>query len=150
MTALLDHVGIAARIPHGGRMCLLDTLLSWDADQIVCSATGHRDPAHPLRSAGVLPAAAAIEYASQAMALHAALGAATDTAPSAGFLAVARGVTLHVPRLDDVPGALRIQATRQAGSDVQASYRFELHDPSGRLLVDGRATVVLNTPLPRP
>jgi hypothetical protein len=29
-------------------------------------------------------------------------------------------------------------------------YRFALHDEAGRALVEGRATVVLNQPLPQP
>ena len=36
--ATLDRAGIAARIPHAGPMCLLDGLLSWTNDEIVCRA----------------------------------------------------------------------------------------------------------------
>jgi predicted hotdog family 3-hydroxylacyl-ACP dehydratase len=146
----LDHAGIAARIPHSGRMCLLDSLLAWSANEVLCRATGHADPAHPLRSPQGLLAPCAIEYAAQAMALHGALNAVPGSVPSAGFLAAARQVRLHVPRLDDVPGALLVSAVRQAGDGGQALYRFALHDEGGRLLVDGRATVVLNSPLPTP
>jgi len=148
--ATLDRAGIAERIPHRGSMCLLDALLSWNADEVRCRAVGHGDADHPLRVAAGLLSPVAIEYASQAMALHGALTAAPGQVPSAGFLAAARSVTLHVPRLDDVAGALIVSATRQAGSDHQALYRFALHDEGGRLLVDGRATVVLNTPLTAP
>lgn len=146
----LDRDGIAARIPHSGSMCLLDGLLGWDAQQLRCRASSHRDPAHPLRSPGGLLSPVAIEYASQAMALHGALTAAPGSTPSAGFLAAARNVNLHVPRLDDVPGLLIVGATRLAGAEQQALYAFTLHDEAGRLLVDGRATVVLNTPLTAP
>lgn len=144
----LDRDGIAARIPHSGSMCLLDGLLGWTADEVRCRASSHRDATHPLRSPGGLLSPVAIEYAAQAMALHGGLTAAPGSAPSAGFLASARGVNLHVARLDDVPGLLLVTARRLAGAQAQALYRFELHDESGRLLVDGRATVVLNTPLP--
>lgn len=140
----LDHAGIAARVPHSGAMCLLDTLRRWSADSIECSATSHRDPAHPLRNGGMLPAPTAIEYASQAMALHGTLSAAPGSAPTPGFLASVRAVRLRVPRLDDVAGELRISATRLAGDGTQALYSFSLHDESGVLLVDGRATVILN------
>lgn len=143
----LDRDGIAARIPHSGSMCLLDGLLGWTADEVRCRASSHHDAAHPLRSPGGLLSPVAIEYASQAMALHGGLTAAPGSTPSAGFLAAARSVNLHVSRLDDVPGLLLVTATRLAGADAQALYRFELHDETGRLLVDGRATVVLNTPL---
>ena len=140
----LDHAGIAARVPHSGSMCLLHTLRSWGAEHIECSAISHRDPAHPLRAGGMLPAPVAIEYASQAMALHGTLSAVPGSAPTPGFLASVRAVRLRVPRLDDVAGVLRISATKLAGDTQQALYAFSLHDDAGRLLVDGRATVILN------
>lgn len=140
----LDHAGIAARIPHSGRMCLLDRLLSWSPTEIVCSATSHAAADHPLRVAEGLLAPVAIEYASQAMALHGTLCAAPGSAPTPGYLAAVRGVNLRVPRLDTVTGALRISATRMAGDAGQALYAFALHDQAGTLLVDGRATVILN------
>ena len=147
--ATLDHDGIAARIPHQGRMCLLDQLLGWTADEIRCRITNHADPDHPLRSPGGLLAPVAIEYAAQAMALHGAVAATPGSAPRPGFLASARQVLLHVPRLDEAPGPLTVQALRLAGDGAQALYRFALHDAEGRLLVEGRAAVVLNTPLAR-
>lgn len=143
--ATLDHAGIAARIPHSGAMCLLDALQSWSADVIRCTATSHRDAANPLRSAGRLHAAVAVEYASQAMALHGSLCAAAGAAPQAGFLASVRGVRLRVPRLDGIDGPITITAERLAGDAGQAIYTFTLHDVQGRLLVDGRATVILNS-----
>ncbi len=145
--ATLDHAGIAARVPHSGSMCLLDRLLNWDAGHIRCTATSHRDPANPLRVAGGLLSAAAIEYASQAMALHGTLSAAAATPgapPQPGFLAAVRGVKLWVPRLDSVEGDLQISAQRLMGDAQQALYAFTLHDAAGALLVEGRATVILN------
>ncbi len=142
--ATLDHAGIAARIPHSGRMCLLERLLSWDQASIVCSATSHRDPANPLRDAGELPAPCAIEYAAQAMALHGTLGAAPGTPPTPGFLASVRGVRLLAPRLDLIDGDLLVSAERIAGDAGQALYGFSVRDSDGTLLVEGRATVILN------
>jgi predicted hotdog family 3-hydroxylacyl-ACP dehydratase len=140
----LDPAGIAARIPHSGRMCLLDTLQSWSVESVRCTATSHRDAANPLRAGGVLPATAAIEYAAQAMALHGTLCAEAGTAPRPGFLASVRGVRLLVPRLDDIEGALTIAAQLLAGDSGQARYAFTLHDEAGKRLVEGRATVILN------
>jgi predicted hotdog family 3-hydroxylacyl-ACP dehydratase len=155
----LDHAGIAALIPHSGTMCLLARLEQWDAQRIVCSAMNHRDLAHPLRTRRGLLAPCAIEYAAQAMALHGALvGHAAGSAATPGYLASARGVRLHVLRLDDLPfdagrdaapeigDALTIEAVRQAGDARQILYAFSLHH-AGRPIADGRATVVLNTPL---
>lgn len=154
---VLDRAGIAARIPHQRRMCLLDRLLAWDAESIECAAVGHRDPAHPLRTAGGLLAPAAIEYAGQAMALHGALlaqaGGADEAAGGAlssgpGYLASVRGVRLAVARLDDIDGELRVRARQLAGDGRQRLYAFEVADAGGRRLVDGRASVALGVALP--
>lgn len=140
----LDRSGIEARIPHRGAMCLLHELVSCDAREVHCLATSHTDPANPLRVNGTLLAAAALEYASQAMALHGALNAAAGARPQSGFLASARGVTLHVARLDDRPGPLAVRAVHLAGDSAQALYAFELRDAGGRLLAEGRAAVILD------
>jgi predicted hotdog family 3-hydroxylacyl-ACP dehydratase len=145
---MLDHDGIAALIPHQGRMCLLAWLLSWDAAHIHCSATSHTDTANPLRSASGLLASAAIEYAAQAAALHGGLRAQADGASaSPGYLASARGVEFHRLRLDDLPGALDIEAERLAGDAHQLLYAFSVRH-AGQVVVAGRLAVVLNTPLP--
>ncbi len=143
----LDHAGIARLIPHSGSMCLLARLDAWDPQQIRCSATSHRDANNPLRTASGLLAPCAIEYAAQAMALHGALiGHAAGTSASPGFLASARGVQLHRLRLDDLPGPLQVEAVRQAGDAQQILYSFRVTH-AGDVVADGRATVVLNTPL---
>jgi len=142
--ALPDRAGIAALIPHQGRMCLLDRVLLCTPHEIRCAALSHRQPQHPLRCDEGLLAPCAIEYAAQAMALHGALNAAPGRRQPPGFLASARQVRLHVPRLDDVPGPLLVQAQLLAGDARQALYRFEVSDDAGRRLVDGRAAVVLD------
>ena len=149
-TSLLDRGGIAERIPHAGSMCLLGGLDGWDRDHIVCHASSHRDLAHPLRTANGLLAPCAIEYAAQAMALHGALmGEDVGSAATPGYLASARGVRLHRLRLDDLDGDLRIEARRSAGDDRQILYAFAVSH-AGEPVADGRATVVLNTPLAEP
>jgi len=81
------------------------------------------------------------------MALQVALiGAEAGTAASPGFLASARGVQFHRLRLDDLAGPLQIDAQRQAGDARQILYSFRITH-AGEPVADGRATVVLNTPL---
>jgi len=143
----LDHAGIAARIPHSGSMCLLHRLVDWNAQHINCLATSHHSADNPLRCAGALLSATAIEYASQAMALHGTLSAPPGTPPTPGFLASVRGVKLLVPRLDTLEGELHISAQKLAGDSTQALYAFTLHSAAGALLVEGRATVILNATL---
>jgi predicted hotdog family 3-hydroxylacyl-ACP dehydratase len=143
----LVQAQIAELIPHSGTMCLLQTLDCWDSQQIVCRADNHRDLHNPLRTRSGLLAPNAIEYAAQAMALHGALiGIKTGVPATPGYLASARGVQLHRLRLDDLPGELHITATRQAGDARQILYAFTVSH-AGEPVAEGRAAVVLNTPL---
>ena len=143
----LDRAGIARRIPHSGSMCLLDRLESWDATAIRCTTSSHALADNPLRTASGLLAPNLIEYAAQAMALHGGLLAPEGAEPSAGFLASARNVRLSVARFDDVPGALQVHAQRLSGDARQVLYEFAVRDAEGTALAEGRAVVVLNTPL---
>jgi predicted hotdog family 3-hydroxylacyl-ACP dehydratase len=144
----MDREAIEVRIPHSGKMCLLERLESWDAEAIHCTTSTHLQPDNPLRTAGGLMAPNAIEYAAQAMALHGGLLMAEGEPPSAGFIASVRNVRFAVTRLDDVPGALQVRATRLSGDARQVLYEFSVTDVNGAALADGRAVVVLNTPLP--
>lgn len=146
--ATLQHADIARRIPHQGRMCLLECVSAWDAQQIRCEASSHRDNDNPLRAHGRLGSACGIEYAAQAMAVHGALlaEASAGTArqgPAMGYLVSVRGVTLHVDRLDDLSAALSIHAERSGGDSGTVLYSFTLH-AGPRLLLAGRAAVVLD------
>jgi predicted hotdog family 3-hydroxylacyl-ACP dehydratase len=146
--ATLGRAGIALRIPHSGTMCLLDRLLHWSATEIECSAHNQGDAGHPLRSASGLLAPAAIEYAAQAMALHGSLVAAPGTAPSPGYIASVRNVRFAALRLDLVPGELTVHATRLAGGANEVLYAFRVGDAAGAVLAEGRAAVVLDSPIP--
>lgn len=144
----LNRDQIAARIPHAGAMCLLDSVTDWSPDHIVCTASSHRDPGNPLRSGGRLGVLCGIEYAAQAMATHGGLrmvGHAEEAAqrPKAGFLASVRGVAAHVARLDDCASDLRVEARRVSGDDNVVMYEFSVRD-ADRLLIEGRAAVVLD------
>jgi predicted hotdog family 3-hydroxylacyl-ACP dehydratase len=149
---LLNRAWIEARIPHQGRMCLLDEVLDWDAQHIRCRTATHRAPDNPLRSHDRLSIACGIEYAAQAMALHGALaggaatgGAVDDTANGAvvGLLASVRDVHLFVMRLDDIESDLICEVTHLAGDSLTALYEFVLRDRD-RSLLSGRASVILD------
>ena len=141
--APLDHDWIAAHIPHQGDMCLLDAVRAWSDTIIVCSAVSHTDPRHPLRAAGRLGAAVGVEYAAQAMAAHGALLACADAPPRQGYLTSARGVRLHVDRLDDLPGEIEVRAETVSGDGNHVVYQFSLSH-AGRCLLEGRVAVVLD------
>src|SRR5262245_4007973 len=137
---VLNRAAIQALIPHDGAMCLLEEVISFDGECIVCRAVSHRDTAHPLRDEGILPAISGIEYAAQAMALH---GAIEGKAPGRrGLLAAARDVTFNVERLDDIAEDLIVSARKLIAENDRLLYEFALH-AGGRELARGRAAVVL-------
>ena len=146
--ATLDHAGIALRIPHSGTMCLLDRLERWTLTEIDCAANNHAQVDNPLRSASGLLAPTAIEYAAQAMALHGALVAPPGTAPSPGYIASVRNVRFAALRLDTVAGELKVHAERLAGGANEVLYAFRVSDAAGAVLAEGRAAVVLDSPVP--
>lgn len=125
-------------------MCLLDYVEAWDRERIRCRASSHRAADNPLRAYGRLGAACGIEYAAQAMAVHGALLAPPDGGSArAGFLVSVRATRLQVPRLDDIAADLLVEASCIAHSENNVLYRFSV-SAAGRLLLNGRAAVVLN------
>jgi predicted hotdog family 3-hydroxylacyl-ACP dehydratase len=143
MTPPLDRAAIAAHLPHAGRMCLLDCVEHWTCALIHCTATSHHDADHPLRTASGLLAPCAIEYAAQAIALHAALCGPAVAAPPPGMLASVRDVRFAAPRLDRVPGPLHVRAERLGADTRVLQYRFVVADEAGAIFAKGRATIVL-------
>lgn len=144
-----DHEWIAARVPHQGNMCLLDRVDTWDARQICCRASNHREAGHPLRAHQRLGIATAIEYAAQAMAVHGALLASRDNPdrpPSPGYLASVRDIRFFRDRLDDLDDDLILRANRLAGDERTVLYAFQA-EAGGLMLASGRAVVVLEAGL---
>ena len=143
-TLVLDKNWIARHIPHQGRMCLLDRVESWNENGIVCRAVSHRAADNPLRAFDRLGAACGIEYAAQAMAVHGALLASPEnTRARVGYLISVRGARLRVARLDDIADELDVHAACVTRSENNILYQFSV-SAAGRLLLDGRATVVLD------
>jgi predicted hotdog family 3-hydroxylacyl-ACP dehydratase len=149
MMASLSKADIAARIPHSGPMCLLDRVVSWNNETIICEANNHQDANHPLARDGVLDTMAAIEYAAQAMAVHGALIAQNAAStmqsdgPKMGYLASVRDVACAIPFLHELSSPLSIEATRLMGEETRVLYEFKV-SASEQLCAEGRAAVVLD------
>lgn len=125
-------------------MCLLDFVEAWDAQRIQCRATSHRAADNPLRADGRLGAACGIEYAAQAMAVHGAVLAPPERISArVGYLVSVRGVHLYVARLDDIADELMVAATCITRDENNVLYQFSV-SAAGRLLLEGRAAVVIN------
>jgi predicted hotdog family 3-hydroxylacyl-ACP dehydratase len=148
-----DRAWIASRIPHQGSMCLLDEVVSWGEEKVICEATSHMAASNPLRSHDRLGAVAGIEYAAQAMAIHGALLAKDQVAdsPRAGFLASVRSVNLNAGRLDDIQEALVIEVTCIHSEANSILYQFSVGGKlTGHVFLDGRAAVILDATLAAP
>ena len=137
----MDKAAIARAIPHAGAMNLLAGVVGGDRDWIACVATSHRDPANPLRHGDRLPASAAAEYASQAIALHASL-TGIEREPRRGFLAVVNNLAWSCDRLDDVAGDLEIRAEQLAATGAALQYAITVVG-DGQVLVMGELMVAL-------
>jgi len=146
-------------------MCLLEEVVSWDAHRILCRAVSHRSPGNPLRSRGRLAAVCGVEYAAQAAAVHGALlqrrlslqqahlglPAASDF-ERLGLLASARAVELAIDQLDGIGSDLLVHAERVHADAHGALYAFAIDsaEPTGRRLLHGRLTVLLDATTARP
>lgn len=139
---LVTRAQIAGLIPHSGAMCLLDGVVQWDANRILCMSRSHRAADNPLRADGRLPAVCGVEYAAQAMAVHGALAGKIGGRPRAGYLASLRDVVCRRNRLDDLEGDLVVEAEQVAGDGAQVIYRFRLRVGEVEVL-SGQALVVL-------
>lgn len=143
MTPLIDKPEIRTLIPHSGTMCLLDAVVCWDDESIVCVTNTHRDANNPLARDGRLSAVHAIEYGAQTAAIHggARARAAGGTAPPC-YLAALRDSHLHVARLDDLGSQLTVRAKRLFGGAGNTVYQFAISSASIPI-ADGRVTIML-------
>ena len=141
---MLSRERILALVPHQGAMCLWDEVLAWDAQGVRLRAYNHRDPAHPLRHRDRLHAVHLCEYGAQAMAVHGGL-LAEGAGVKPGMLVALRGVELHVDRIDDLPGALEVEARCLMADATSSQYRF-LITHQGDVLAQGRAAVLHSMP----
>jgi predicted hotdog family 3-hydroxylacyl-ACP dehydratase len=136
---VLGREAIAARIPHAGRMVLLDRVIEWDAASLTCGTRTHLDAHNPLREPEGLPVWAGLEYAAQAAALHGSL--LGSGAPRRGYLALARDVHPFCELLDGIEGELVVRSTLVHADPSGAIYHFELACPT-RVLLTGRTTLM--------
>jgi predicted hotdog family 3-hydroxylacyl-ACP dehydratase len=143
---MLEKSQIETLLPHRGAMFLLERVTRFDADEIECIATNHRDPKNPLRDGHCLPVHTAVEYAAQAAGVHGGLLARQlrhDAPVQRGYLAVVSNLSWQVERLDDLPGDLEIHARRTAVTPGGVAYRVETRH-QGRSIMSGDLIIALD------
>ena len=140
----LDHAAIAARLPHTGRMCLLDRVLQWDEHRIRCSAVSHRDADNPLREGAGLATLAGIEYAAQAAAVHGAL-LRGETLPRSGVLASLKNVIATRPWMHEIVEDIVIEANLLHSDPAGGIFAFAVFASEERIL-NGQFTLMVIDP----
>lgn len=116
---------IYAKLPHAGKMRLLEQILAWDEVSICCSIVSHRWVDNPLRRCGSLGCMHAVEYAAQAAAIHGVLCNVLDDR-TVLLLAAVRDLRLEVERIDNLIAPLEVYAELRARSGPNAIYEFTL------------------------
>jgi predicted hotdog family 3-hydroxylacyl-ACP dehydratase len=140
---MMSKADLCRLIPHHGTMCLLDAVERWDDGSIVCTTMSHRDAANPLRRDDQLEAICGLEYAAQAMAVHVGLlRRETERRLTVGYLGAVKDLVLHADRLEDMKGALSVQATRLVGETDSFIYTFRVSAERQELL-EGRASIFI-------
>lgn len=138
----LDRDELQNLIPHKHAMCLLDGVLNFDDEMIVCISNSHRRSDHPLRRSGELSGLSAVEYGAQAMAAHAVLTANThDAKAREGYLVALRDVHIHCERLDTLRDVLTVTARCHFRQETGEIYEFWV-TAGDQAVANGRATIM--------
>ncbi len=128
----LDNLCLSDWIPHQGKMVLLDKVSVCDEVLLVAQTSSHLRVDNPLSYQGNLPAYCIVEYAAQAMALHASLSrqlssqtlSAVPALVQQGYLVSVRKVLLNVAVLHTLEQALNIQVEKIVADDTLLRYQF--------------------------
>ncbi|MCS6284342.1 MAG: 3-hydroxylacyl-ACP dehydratase [Nitrospira sp.] len=124
-------------------MRLLDAVEAWDETTIRCRTATHRDPDHPLRYRGRLSVSVGLEYAAQAMGVHAGLlDRDRQMEGRIGYVGSVRDVVFGADRLDGTDSDLMVEATCLAEGDQSYMYRFRVA-LGDRTVIEGRASIFL-------
>ena len=135
----IEKIHFQDLIPHEGSMVLIDQVNDWDLNKISCSTRSHLLSNNPLMLNNSLSSIHLIEYGAQAMAIHRGLLTGESLQ---GFLAAVRDAKFFIDNLDDVHGALYIQAIFELKINDNVVYSLNVSDEHGTLLLKARTSVV--------
>ena len=132
-------------VPHRPPMLLLDRVLSYDGECVVCETV--LGPQSPFADQGEVPAVVGIEYMAQAIAAGAGLSAREqgDASGKMGFLLGCRSLSIAVDSFQ-IGDRLTIEARRTWGEKELGSFACKVQR-DGQVLVEGALTVYQG-PLP--
>lgn len=134
-----DRAALAALLPHGESMCLLEAVEDAGAETIVCRGRAPDDPYHPLARAERLAPVHAVEYAAQAAAVHATLSSGRgESGP--GMLASVRDLRWNEGEAMLGSAPLRVECTAEIVDARLCRYAFRVGANAGGA-VTGRLTI---------
>jgi predicted hotdog family 3-hydroxylacyl-ACP dehydratase len=142
---MLEKHQIEALLPHQGAMFLIERVVTYTRDDIICTTRSHLNPINPLRHANSLPAHVSIEYAAQAAGIHGGLlnrDLFPDAPAQMGYLAVISKAEWFVERLDNLSNELTIYARRTAVTPGGRAYQVRI-EHSGAIVMRSDLIIAL-------
>jgi len=141
----LNSQEIEQRLPHAGKMSLLDKVTYADRLTLSASAVSHLSSDNPLRFNHKLSSINGIEYAAQAMAIHGFLLSElkqTEASTKTGYIATIRNIDIFTPFFPETESVIKIEV-KQLMSDTNGfTYQFHISDGK-KTLISGKITVFL-------
>jgi len=140
--ATLTKSDIETIIPHAGGMCLLEQILSYTDEEIICRTQSHLDVKNPLKNDGKLSKMHLIEYGAQAIAVHGGLMALSlaTVAPKLGYIAMVKAVKWG--EFDPLTDFLEVTATAIMADEMSKLYAFCVTDAELQNVCSGRVMVI--------
>jgi len=139
MKQKLNHLDIEQRLPHSGKMCLLNEVIQSDETSLIAQAISHLDIDNPLRINDTINTINGIEYAAQAMAVH---GSLLSDKPQAGYIASVRNIEIKIPTLPEQKQPLVIAVEQLMSNENGFTYQFDISCEQ-QSLISGKITVFL-------
>lgn len=139
MKQKLNHLDIEQRLPHSGKMCLLNEVIQSDETSLIAQAVSHLDIDNPLRINDTINTINGIEYAAQAMAVH---GSLLSDRPQAGYIASVRNIEIKIPTLPEQKQPLVISVEQIMSNENGFTYQFDISCEQ-QSLISGKITVFL-------
>jgi predicted hotdog family 3-hydroxylacyl-ACP dehydratase len=139
---ILNKTQIAAMIPHGPSMCLLDEVVSWDSSSIHCRSNTFATVQNPLFENDHLDTVLLVEYAAQSAAIHASLCQSSLGTQRPAYIGAVKDVEL-LARISENFSSLEIHMNCLLQSDKGAIYEMLVLQNIQPLI---RGRLILNQP----
>ncbi len=152
MNPELNKNEICKLLPHSGEMCLIDSILSWDQENLIAQTMSHQNKKNPLLYKNKITSIMGIEYAAQTMAIHFSLihkyadKQKQGENKQGGYLATARNIQILEENLFDFQHpqlqALFISVIILMKDSQGYTYNFEISS-NNTMLICGKLTIFL-------